>query len=102
MAERQDRDEVAGRRYWWVTALLAGVLVLTMFNVVSTITNMQSRADLFTPFLECVERSGGTYTQPNQWLKAGGRPIVIAPEPLSAEDAEIHAVCWEQVNYTAP
>ena len=106
MTERYDQDEGrgsgAGRRYWWVTALLAGVLVLTLFNMVSTVATMQFRADRFEPFLECVERSGGTYTQPDQWVKAGGRPIVIASEPLTDEDAEIHAVCWEQVNYVGP
>ena len=104
MADRsdQERGEVPGRRFRWVSALLAGVLVLTLFNVVSTIVDMQARADLFEPFLQCVERNGGTYTQPNQWMKAGGRPIVIAPESLSETDAEIHAVCWEQVNYWDP
>lgn len=100
--DRRDQGESAGRRYWWVSALLVGALVLTLFNVVSTVTSMQTRTDVFEPFLQCIERGGSPYTQPNQWITTGGRPIVIAPEPLTEEVAEIHAVCWEQVNYTGP
>lgn len=102
MTERHEQHAAVGRRYWWVSVLLVALLVLTVVNIVSTIARMQERNDLFAPFLECVERNGGTYTQPDQWMKAGGRPLVIAVEPISDTDAEIHAVCWEQVNYTGP
>jgi hypothetical protein len=102
MTDRRDRGGAMGRRYWWVSALLIAILVLTVFNIVSTIGRMQSRTDLFAPFLECVERNGGTYAQPDQWIKAGGRPLVIASEPISEADAEIHSVCWQQVTYVGP
>ena len=102
MTERHEPADVVGRRYWWVSILLVAVLALTAYNVVSTIGRMQERNDLFGPFLECVERNGGTYTQPDQWMKAGGRPLVLASEPVSEEDAEIHSVCWQQVTYEGP
>lgn len=102
MTERQRTLRPAGTRYWWVSALLLGVLALTVLNIVSTIGRMETRSALMVPFLDCVEQSGGTFTEPTHWMKAGGRPIVIATADVSAEDREIHRVCWEQVQYTGP
>ncbi|HSJ72389.1 MAG TPA: hypothetical protein VLA29_12175 [Acidimicrobiia bacterium] len=102
MTERQRTLRPTGTRYWWVSTLLLGVLALTVVNIVSTISRMESRNALMAPFLECVEQSGGTFTEPTQWMKAGGRPIVIDTTDVSAEDLEIHRVCWEQVHYTGP
>ncbi len=102
MTERHHTLRPVGARYWWVSTILLGVLVLTVVNIVSTIGRMENRNALMAPFLECVEQSGGTFTEPTQWMKAGGRPIVIPATEVSEEDREIHRVCWEQVQYSGP
>jgi hypothetical protein len=102
MTDRQRTLAPAGTRYWWVSTILLGVLALTILNIVSTIGRMETRNALMVPFLECVERSGGTFTEPTHWMKAGGRPIVISANDVTAQDREIHRVCWEQVQYTGP
>lgn len=102
MTQRQRALRPPPTRYWWVSGLLLVVLVLTILNMVSTIDRMEIRNALMVPFLECVEQSGGTFAEPTHWMKAGGRPIVIPTSDVSAEDREIHRVCWEQVQYTGP
>jgi len=89
-------------RYWGVTAVLLGVLVLTVLNITSTIGRMEARNALMGPFLECVERNGGSFTEADQWMKAGGRPIIVSEVEVTAEDRAIHAICWEQVQYAGP
>ncbi len=102
MTERQRTLRPTDTRYWWVSTLLLGVLALTVLNIASTIGRMEIRNALMEPFLECVERSGGSFSEPTHWMKAGGRPILVSANDITDEDREIHRVCWDQVQYTGP
>ena len=89
-------------RYWGVTAILLGLIVLAALNITSTIGRMEARNALMGPFLECVERNGGSFTTADHWMKAGGRPIIVSDLEVTAADRAIHETCWEQVQYIGP
>ena len=102
IARDRQRNPTSFPRYWGVTAVLLGVLVLTVLNITSTIGRMEARNALMGPFLECVERNDGAFATADHWMKAGGRPIIVSDVEVTAEDRAIHDICWEQVQYAGP